>query len=207
MDDKQKIEQAMRALFATFNVEANANLLRGYLMGVADLSAQDIQVAIARAICECTFLPKPVELRKLTGSYIDHETRAQNAWNDVQRALPLGSYKHVDFQDKLCNAVIRNLGGWVAFVSRFTDAESEKWTRLEFVKTYKSFASSSVSGDMLEPLAGLSEASVRNGVVSKPVPVRIACDENRVALPCVERPRVGFIGGVEPLRIERQLTQ
>src|SRR5690606_23112013 len=103
------------------------------------------------------------------------DDRAMLAWSDVQNAIPLGPYKHVDFSDKLINAAVRNLGGWPAFIGRLVDAESEKWLRLEFTKCYATLANSGVSGEMCAALPGLSQASVRGGEVVAPVAVRIAC--------------------------------
>ena len=74
------------------------------------------------------------------------------------------------------NATIRNLGGWVTFTGRLTDAESEKWLRQEFIKAYHVYAKSGVPHESSLPLPGLNEVAVKEGRLIAPEAVRIACD-------------------------------
>lgn len=203
MDDSHKIpfSEAVGALLATFGIEATKPVLRGYWLGLQDLTIEAVQFAVARAIRSADRLPRPAELRKLAGEG-SVEERAVNAWGDVLGALPKGSYRSIDFADRLINATIRNLGGWPSFLSRFTDAESEKWARLEFLKTYQSIASSSVGAEACAPLVGLSKATAIGGNLCAPVPVRIECDAVRMRLPCpVRREGIAGSAGVVP-RVE-----
>lgn len=147
---------AVGALCETFGQEATDALLNGYWMGLCDLSIELVQFAVARAIRECDKLPRPVELRRLAGEASD-EQAATIAWDDVQRALPCGPYKHIDFGNRTINAVIRNLGGWPNFVGRFTDAEAEKWVRQEFIRAYRNLSQSGLSDEACAPLAGLAQ--------------------------------------------------
>jgi hypothetical protein len=178
------IELALVALFATFDREPTDDLVRGYMMGLSGMTVEQIQTAVRRSIMEMKFLPKPAELRELGGAEKHGEARAMAAWLDVLKALSKGPYRHIDFQDSLCNAVIRNMGGWPSFCSRFSDAESEKWTRLEFIRCYSAFARTSVTGEAIAPLQGLNQVEVRNGVTGDPVPVLITCDCDRAKLTC-----------------------
>lgn len=195
MDDSQKVEfgTAIGAMCAAFGTEASKALLLGYWMGLSDMSLADVQRAVARSMRECQHLPRPVELRRLAGEKTSDEA-AIVAWDDVLRAIPVGTYKHVDFSDRLINAVIRNLGGWPNFVGRFMDAESEKWVRIEFLKCYASFASSGVSGEMCERLAGISEKTAVGGDIREPVVVKIECSNNSRQMVITQQP--------EPKRIQ-----
>lgn len=197
--DKAGFAVAIGALFASFGQDATQATLQGYWLGLSDLTIEQVETAVAKSIRECKFVPRPVELRELIGAHQSDDDTAIAAWSDILRAVRLGPYKHIDFQDKLCNAVVRNLGGWVTFLERFSDAESEKWVRLDFVKCYKSFAKSGVSGELIEPLAGLSEREVVDGQLCLPVPRRIACDAVR-SLP----PRITESYSFAIPKIERQ---
>lgn len=172
---------AIGALLETFGQEATDALLNGYWMGLCDLTIEVVQFAVARAIRECDKLPRPVELRRLAGEATD-EQAATIAWDDVQRALPCGPYKHVDFGNRTINAVIRNLGGWPNFVGRFTDAESEKWVRHEFIRAYRNLSQSSLSEYACAPLAGLAQiGNYGNGVQSPRINL-IACKSEQVKI-------------------------
>jgi hypothetical protein len=180
--DIPEFQKCIRALFGSFGLECTPDNLNGYWLGLSDLDLPSIQKAVAVAIRSTKFVAKPFELRELTGTVVSEESRAQLAWLDVQRALRIGAYKSIDFDDKLCNAVIRGLGGWPNFVARFTSAKEEEFARHAFIKAYRNFAASSVSGDSCKPLPGLSQVSFVGGV--QVGPVRIACDPERAMLPC-----------------------
>ena len=181
--DKTDFAIAIGALFASFGQDATQAIMQGYWLGLNDLELTQVQQSVAIALKRCKFLPKPAELRDLLGLNVSEDDRAVAAWGDVLKAVRLGPYKHVDFQDKLCNAVIRNLGGWVTFLERFSDAESEKWLRIDFVKCYKAFAKSGVNGELIQALPGLAEREVVNGQLCLPVPRIVPCDHNRSDMP------------------------
>lgn len=181
--DVKAFRAAITALAVTFGKEATEELFDAYMFGLSDIGIEAIKSAAVAAIKQCEFMPKPVELRRLAGEQT-HEQRAIAAWGDVLRAVPRGAYKHIDFGDPLINATVRNLGGWPTFVGRFTDEESEKWVRLEFLKAYQAFASSGVDGEACEPLPGLSQQTSVGGQLCAPVPLRIECSPDRLNLPC-----------------------
>ncbi len=177
MDDSQKSDFSvcMGALFSVFGQEATRAHLQGYWMGLCDLDLETVRVAVAKAIREKDRLASPSELRKLCGRSQSSESLSEIAWLDVLRALPMGPYKHIDFSDKVCNAVIRGMGGWPNFLARFTDSESENWVKKEFVRSYQNLHAVGISEEMAKPLAGLSTVSISNGIVGDPVPIRIEC--------------------------------
>jgi hypothetical protein len=201
-NDLVRYQLCIRAMFASFSSECTEATMQGYWLGLSDMSIEQVEIAVAKSIRKCKFVPKPVELRELAGLHQDDDDLAIAAWGDVLKAVRLGPYKHVDFEDKLCNAVIRNLGGWITFLERFRDAESEKWTRYDFVKCYKAFSRSGVSGDLIAPLAGLNQFEVANGELCAPVPKKIPCDPNRA-----ESPKLLVENMFAVPKIERQMTE
>lgn len=183
--DIPNFQNCIRALFAAFGQECTEASLNGYWLGLADLEITQVQKAVAIAIRSTKFVAKPFELRDLIGLVVNEDTRAQAAWLDVQKALRLGPYKSVDFDDKLCNAVIRVLGGWPNFVARFSSSREEEFARHAFLKAYKNFVASSVNGEACLPLQGLSQVSMIAGSVAGPI--RITCEDERAKLPCPVR--------------------
>jgi hypothetical protein len=177
--DRADFAKAITAMVVSFGKEGSPELITGYWMGLCDLDILTVQRAVARAIREFSGMPKPADLRKLSGASQSAESLAELAWVDVIKAIPYGPYKHVDFEDSICNAVIRSMGGWPNFISRFTDAEAENWVRKEFTRMHQNLQHSGVSGEMVRPLAGLSNCSVINGMPCEPVPIRIECEVPR----------------------------
>ena len=179
MTQQQQLIQSLKALFGAFGTEATDDVLRGYVLGIGDIEPVKLQAAVFAAIRECDFLPKPVQLRRLAGEHVSGEGLAIAAWADVLRAIPLGSWKSIDFADCRINATVRILGGWPAVVEMFADAEEEKWLRMQFLKTYQAIGNR-IGTEQCRPLMGLSEKQVSNGKVVDPVPVVIGCDPVRM---------------------------
>ena len=167
-EDKDQFEKCIRALFAAFGQECTNATLSGYWMGLSDVTIMQVQKSVGIAIRSTKFVAKPFELRDMLGLVVSNETRAIEAWGDVQRALMIGAYKSVDFEDTLINATIRSLGGWPNFVARFTDSLQEEFARHAFCKTYRNLASSYVDGDACKPLQGLSQVTMVAGKVVGP---------------------------------------
>jgi len=184
MDDSNKADFSIciGALFSVFGQEATRGHLHGYWLGLCDLELDALKLAVAKAIREKDRLPTPAELRKLCGRSQSAEVLAELAWVDVLKAIPAGPYKHIDFEDGVCNAVIRSMGGWPNFVSRFTDSDSENWVRKEFIRAHQNLSHSGVSSEMARPLPGLANGAIVDGRVGDPAPLRIACE--------VPRPRI-----------------
>ena len=163
------------ALCEMFNRRMTDTTLMAYGIGLEGMTDEQIQHAASRAMRECKFMPTPAELREFAGQLTGTD-RATLAWEIALKATSLGPYQHVDFEDKTINATIRNLGGWVTFTGRLTDAESEKWLRQEFIKAYHVYAKSGVPHESSLPLPGLNEVAVKEGRLIAPEAVRIACD-------------------------------
>lgn len=155
--DKQAFGECLGALFAAFDREATKALLTGYWWGLQDMQLREVQEAALLAMQRCRELPKPIELRELVRGTA--ESRGELAWIDVIDAVYRGPYKNVDFENRTINAVVRALGGWPTFCARFSDAESEKWARIEFVKCYSRLSDQRLSDEAYAALPGLSEIS------------------------------------------------
>jgi hypothetical protein len=193
--DKTAFAIAVGAMVEAFGQEATSAVLHGYWLGLSDLTIDQVQLAVSQALRSSKFLPKPVELREFVTGSTDAESLAMNAWGEALKSVSLGPYRHVDFEDKTINAVVRSMGGWPMFVDRFRDTESEKWTRIEFIKGYKAYASRPVSEEATAALPGLNQFE-HGRHDSKPVPIRIACsDAPRLALigVCKEAPKTGLL--------------
>jgi hypothetical protein len=157
-------------------------MVQVYSLAMIDLEPDQMQAAVLRAIRELPRMPKPAELRELAGVNVAEDTRAVEAWSDVQRAVAIGPYKWIDFGDQRINATIRSMAGWPNFLESFGDAESEKWARHNFLKAYLTVGDR-LSPESCRPLIGLGEKTCVAGKMVDPV-VRIECDspERRTAI-------------------------
>ena len=181
-EQSQMIRSGLGVLFATHKTEPTEKMLEGYLVSLIDLTGDQFKKAVIRGLRECTHMPSPLELRAFAGVEVATDTKAIEAWADVQRAVPVGSYKWVDFADQRINATIRNLGGWPNFLQRLDGAENEKWARHEFLKTYAAIGDNP-SAEACRPLIGLGEKVCVGGQMRDPI-VRIQCSnpERRTAI-------------------------
>ena len=172
----------LEGLMQAHQVEPTEAMVDVYSLAMIDLEPEQMQAAVIRAIRELPRMPKPAELRELAGVNVAEDTRAVEAWADVQRAVPAGPYKWIDFADQRINATIRSLGGWPNFLESFNDAESEKWARHNFMKAYAAIGDR-LSPEACRPLIGLGEKTCVGGRLVDPV-VRIKCDspERRTAI-------------------------
>jgi hypothetical protein len=172
----------LMGLLQAHQVEATEAMLEVYSLALVDLTPDQMQAAVIRAIRELPRMPRPAELRELAGVNVAEDTKAVEAWADVQRAVSAGPYKWIDFADQRINATIRSLGGWPNFLESFNDAESEKWARHNFLKAYAAIGDR-LSPEACRPLIGLGEKTCVGGRLVDPV-VRIECDspERRTAI-------------------------
>ena len=148
--------------------EATVN---AYDLALGDLPIEAVAKAALAAMRTCKFMPNVSELRELATG-IRHADRGVLAWDAVLSST-LNPYHHVDFDDGITNAVIRSLGGWVIFIERLGSSDGVKWARKEFIDTYDRLLSAGVSGAICGPLAGISQASVRDGKIVPPEVHRI----------------------------------
>src|SRR6056297_880182 len=81
MQKTETMARTLRSLFGAFATDATDDMVRGYVLGVGDIAPEKLQIAVARAIRECERLPRPVELRRLSGERTGDD-RAIAAWAD-----------------------------------------------------------------------------------------------------------------------------
>lgn len=174
MDDsnKKQFGLMLAALAELYEKTLTKQQLAIYFQALQDLPIDEVGRAVGRCAQFCKFMPKPADIRERCEGTA--EDQAAIAWNDVLRAQPLGSYRHVSFDDTRINAAIRMLGGWPTMFERCATAESEKFYRLDFIKAYKTLAQRQLSDEAIAPLPGISECSVDmvNGV-AKRIPPRV----------------------------------
>lgn len=155
-NDEINFQQILKATAASLGAEFTETMAIGYWMGLNDLSFEDFNRACMRAIRECKFFPKPVELRKMAGM-ISPETRAVTAWGAVAKAASgIGPYVSVDFDDPLINATIRNMGGWIDLCNKPSD-DFKLWCRKDFERIYTALCESGTSSEACAPLTGMHE--------------------------------------------------
>jgi hypothetical protein len=165
-------DKALELVFLAFNREATVEAVMGYAMGLAGMSEAEIIQACQQAMRDCKFMPTPRELRDFVGKGNDAGARPVLAWDCAMSAVGHGSYKPIDFEDKLINATIRSMGGWPSFLSRL-HGDEEKWARQEFVKTYSAYQKTPPAGESCKPLQGLGGMTSINGVVQERKPIAI----------------------------------
>lgn len=199
-EDKARFGKAIGAMLEAFGQEGTQARLYGYWIGLMEYHIGDVENAVASVLKACVdrWPPPPAKLGEIIRGGSE-EQRAIQAWADVQRAMPQGRYRHVDFRDVVINAAIRSLGGWPALFDRCNSAEGEKWYRIEFMKAYAAHTNGGPSAEAYAPLPGMSEAEVVEGRVSRPRPRRIGCDDSRARLCEHVRPRIEQRKPVKPL--------
>lgn len=159
-----------------------------YQIALSDLTDQQVNAAATVASGRCRFMPTPAELREFAG-VVSTDDRGIIAWQAVERAIHLGPYKHVCFDDPCVNAAVRNLGGWVTFLARLTNAEAEKWARVEFLKAYAAFYRAGVGEDAGAALPGLADCEVVDGRLCMPQPVTVETGLEVDSVPRLAGPR------------------
>ena len=156
MNDGERFARAMNVLAAAFDKEIDEATLEAYWMALEDMDIEGIERACKHAIQNLEFFPRPAHLRRSQAD-MDPASRAIIAWQAVVRAVAtVGQYASVDFDDRLTNATIRNLGGW-HWLCQQPEKEVKVWIRKNFEKIYTSLAESGVTGDSTEHLPGIHE--------------------------------------------------
>ena len=198
---KRELENALMILFATFGKTATPDQLRGYVVALRKLSTEQFQRAIERALEECKTFPTPAHLIELSG-YATLPRRATIAWQDaVNAVLRHGCYRHVNFEDRIINAVIREFGGWLTFNTLFTSAKEEEFLRMKFLKIYEGYSGFlDDSSPLCEYLIGMNtvEPPLIHQIASS-IPAGCLTHADRYSLPqstTQSKPSVGMLQGV-----------
>lgn len=150
--------QRFLGLCELFGVAADEFKTELYFRALSRFSAQEVARGIDRAITQCRFFPKPVELLELIQGCPEDIAEVE-AGKVVEAVKRVGSWKSVVFDDAVTAAVVeQGFGGWVKLCSELT-ARDEKWFRKDFCKLYVSFARQNVQ--FKGALAG--QAAIANG--------------------------------------------
>lgn len=181
--NRKKLVDALTALAEVFDKKSTEVMINTYAAALADVPIDQITVACQRAIRECRWFPKPVELRELAGE-ITPEARALIAWQAFSKAA-LDPYASVDFDDPVVNATIRNLGGWAYVTSIEDHKDFEVFLRQRFERAYVTLYRHGISAEQAAPLVGYLEEQNRfNGYDSR--------EFNGVAINSVKRIETGL---------------
>ncbi|SIO26006.1 DUF6475 domain-containing protein [Halodesulfovibrio marinisediminis] len=126
-----------------FGVAADEFKTELYFRALSGFSAQEVVRGIDRAVTQCRFFPKPVELLELIQGCPEDIAEVE-AGKVVEAVKRVGSWKSVVFDDAVTAAVVeQGFGGWVKLCSDMT-ARDEKWFRKDFCRLYVSFARQNV---------------------------------------------------------------
>jgi hypothetical protein len=167
MNNTQRFTAAIGALCEAFNRSPTTATFKAYEWGLDGIAIESIERASKQALRTSKFMPSPSELREMAGE-LKPQNRAILAWDAFKKALKEHGYYHsVDFDDKVINATIRNLGGWMKCAEEIDSRplhEFDTWFRKEFERVYVSLFASGVGGESIKYLSGYYELeNTRNG--------------------------------------------
>lgn len=161
--DRPAFARLMYALGDTFNEPVTDIRAEAYFDGLSDLPTEDVMAAGRRAIAECRFFPRPVELREMvTGSDDD---QAEDAWNTMRQLIRRYGYLGTDgrgaapkFPDEATKrAALELYGGWVALCSSLPcDGPEFLGARKAFIASYKAYANRERRNDRALPAHGVA---------------------------------------------------
>lgn len=113
--DFKPFSKALYALGEVFGRQLTETVINVYFKTFADFTIEEFESACYKAINECKFFPKPVELRQLIEGSADE--RAQAAWTFIEDLrAKVGYYSSVWIEDAaLSQALADTFGGWISF--------------------------------------------------------------------------------------------
>lgn len=144
--DRERFGRMMFALGDTFNEPVSDIRIEAYFDALRELDATDVLSAGRRAIAECRFFPRPVELRELMHG--NTEDDAEFAWNTMRRLITRYGYLGTDghgacpkFPDEASRrAALELYGGWNALCSRLPCEGPEfLGARKAFIANYRAY--------------------------------------------------------------------
>lgn len=195
-NELKQLTALVSALAAAFNRDADQSLFTAFKLGCGDLPIADVERGVGRAIRECKFMPSPAELRELSG-VMTPKHRAVLAWDAFDAAVGReGFYRSVDFDDRLINATVRNLGGWREACEKPADEFATHYRR-EFERVYVALCTTGISPEQAAPLTG--EFARVNQASGQPVAPPVLIETGLPKLPQLthERKPLAQIGGAK----------
>jgi len=183
----ERFTSLVAALASAFRQVADEPMFMAYWFALEDVGIDSIQDAVKRSIRDCKYMPTASELRGMSTNEVPVDHHARMAWEDVRAGMMIaGPYNSVNFDDKIINATIRNMGGWI----RLCEIEDDKemtFERHRFEKTYASILrhgvmegkSTNYLGGLHEQLNGKPDEIVAIGFDNRTLPpVRMITNEN-----------------------------
>ena len=174
MDNFKEFTIVMQTLAVAFDKEATEDLYEVYWQVLKDLPQEAFKRASDEALRTLEWMPKPAQLRKLSGE-VGPESRAAVAWQAVRTAIgEHGTYKSVDFSDPVINATIRNMaGGWTE-LGRREAKDFDIWGRKEFERIYRALYAAGVTEEAAAHLIGITEHENQNRYeVEAPIRIQV----------------------------------
>lgn len=111
MTKQEFVITSLTALSEMFDKKLSDSLMKMYWEALKDFEYDDLQKGFSRAIKECRFFPKPVELSDLMGC--SAADKALIAFGKLCDAIEdHGRTRSVAFDDPVIHSVVRELGGW-----------------------------------------------------------------------------------------------
>ena len=153
--EKEKFANAFLTLCAVFEKEPSDVLTAAYYRAMATQSMAEIEHAITRAITECRFFPKPVELLELINAKPeDHALVIANEIVSHLKRYGSGVYPNLD-QHPIAKRLMETRWPYRRWASEVLESELKWWVK-EFCEAYASY---SAVGDKLPEISmGSQEA-------------------------------------------------
>ncbi len=138
----------MAGLGETFDKNITETLSDIYWGAIKKFSDEQCKIAFNRALVQCKFFPKPVEIIELMAEGGKLEDVAQLQADIVINAIRrVGHYQSVKFKDTTTTAVIQNCyGGWLKMCNELLEA-SEHWFRKDFIKYYQAYSRQNITSN------------------------------------------------------------
>lgn len=137
--DKEKFANAFLTLCAVFEKMPSDIITAAYFKAMGKHDISDVEQALSRAIVECKFFPKPVELLEfISGKIADvAEVEAGKVLSAIKR---VGGHESVAFDNATTQAVIsQGFGGWNKLCDDLR-ADGEQWFLKDFARIYQAYA-------------------------------------------------------------------
>ncbi len=176
MRDRKLFNNFMAGLGEIFDKEMSEILLDIYWNALENFSDKQCKEAFNKAMIQCKFFPKPVEIIELIGDGPGKlEDRAEYQASEVVWAVKhIGHYRSVQFSDLVTAAVIQQCyGGWIQLCSELNQDE-EKWFRKDFVKYYRAYSNQGIAYN--GHLVGYIEAANITGGYDEHIPEPLLVD-------------------------------
>jgi hypothetical protein len=157
MTNKAKFLVSMKMLSDYFRQPLSETAVEGYWIALGDVSDEQMNTAVTRALRESRFLPTGSELIAFAGCAPPSKSaQAILCWEKVRRAIDTHDYlvASIDFGPRV-NQVIALLGGWDALCrASLPELDNPGWLQKRFLKAYEELADLPVESLRGAPLAG-----------------------------------------------------